>query len=159
MAPIRSERRATFAQPPAVVWAALTDVDAYRRWWPWLSDLDADQFEVGATWRCHVRPPLPYSLRFTLTLEEVESPRFAVATIAGDIEGHASVDLTDSSEGSGGTDLRLVSILRSSTRSLRLLADLGPPIVRFGHDWVLDSGLRQFRQRALGSDDDGLSAG
>lgn len=148
MAPFRSERRATFAEPPEVVWAALIDVGAYRRWWPWLTELDGDGFDVGATWRCHVRPPLPYSVRFTLHLEEVEPPRFAVATVAGDIEGHASLDLSEPS-GGAGTELRLVSVLQSATRTLRLLADLGPPIVRFGHDWVLDTGLRQFRERAL----------
>ena len=146
MAPFRSERRATFAEPPEVVWAALTDIGAYQRWWPWLTELEGDGFEPGATWRCHVRPPLPYTLRFHLHLEEVEAPRFAVATISGDIEGHASVDLA---AGPDGTDLRLVSVLQSATRTLRLLADLGPPIVRFGHDWVLDTGLRQFRERGL----------
>lgn len=154
MAPIRSERKATFDEPPAVVWAALTDVGAYRRWWPWLAELDGDRFEVGATWRCRVQPPLPYSVRFHLTIEEVEPRRYAVATVAGDIEGHASVDVADVADG-GGTELRLVSVLQSSRASLRLLADLGPPIVRFGHDWVLDTGLRQFRHRALGSEGNG----
>jgi uncharacterized protein YndB with AHSA1/START domain len=153
VAPIRSERLATFAEPPEVVWAALSDVGAYRRWWPWLTELEADGFDAGSSWTCRVRPPLPYSLRFTLSIEEVEAPRYAVATIAGDIEGHASLDLAP--DGNGGTNLRLVSVLRSSNRSLRLLADLGPPIVRFGHDWILDTGLRQFRRRALGSEGDG----
>jgi uncharacterized protein YndB with AHSA1/START domain len=145
--PFRSERQAAFAEPPATVWEALSDVGAYQRWWPWLTELDASEFAAGTTWRCRVKPPLPYSLRFTVTLEEVDAPRFAVATVAGDIEGHASIDLAAAPD--GGTDLRLVSVLRSSNTSLRLLADLGPPIVRFGHDWVLDNGLRQFRDRAL----------
>jgi hypothetical protein len=26
---------------------------------------------------------------------------------------------------------------------------MAPVMVRFGHDWVLDAGLRQFRRRAL----------
>jgi uncharacterized protein YndB with AHSA1/START domain len=153
VAPFRSERQAAFAEPPEVVWAALSDVGAYRRWWPWLTELDAAGFEAGATWRCRVRPPLPYSLRFTVTLEEVDGPSYAVATVAGDIEGHASLDLAGRAD--GGTDLRLASVLQSSNASLRLLADLGPPIVRFGHDWILDTGLRQFRRRALGPGGDG----
>ena len=152
MAPIRSERRASFEQPPEVVWAALVDVGAYQRWWPWLIELEAGGFEPGGTWRCHVRPPLPYSVRFTVHLEEIDAPRFAVATIGGDIEGHASVDL---SAGSDGTDLSLISVLQSARRTLRLLADLGPPIVQFGHDWVLDTGLHQFRERALGDRPEG----
>jgi uncharacterized protein YndB with AHSA1/START domain len=154
VAPFRSERRASFDEPPERLWAALTEVDGYQRWWPWLADLEVDGgFDVGASWRCQVRPPLPYSVRFALTLQEVEPPRFAVATIAGDIEGHASLDLTP--RPGGGTDLRLVSVLQSANRTLRLLADLGPPVVRFGHDWVLDTGLRQFRERALGSEGNG----
>lgn len=154
MAPIRSERRASFEQPPEVVWAALTDVGAYRRWWPWLTELEAEGgFAPGTTWRCLVRPPLPYSVRFTVHLDEVEAPRFAVATVGGDVEGHASVDLAAGPL--GGTELQLASVLGSARRTLRLLSDLGPGIVRFGHDWVLDTGLHQFRRRALGPDRSG----
>jgi len=69
VAPFRSERQVSFDEPPDRLWAALTEVDGYQRWWPWLADLEVDGgFDVGATWRCQVRPPLPYSVRFALTL-------------------------------------------------------------------------------------------
>ena len=32
---------------------------------------------------------------------------------------------------------------------LRTFAAVARPVVRFGHDWVLDTGVQQFRSRAL----------
>jgi hypothetical protein len=33
--------------------------------------------------------------------------------------------------------------------TLRLMSRVAAPIARFGHDWVLDSGARQFIARAV----------
>ena len=141
---IRSDRRYRFAVEPEALWDALARTDDYRRWWPWLRRLDGARFEAGAEWTCEVQPPLPYSLRFGLRLEEVEAPRFVTATVHGDITGHAALDVHPVV---GGSELRLVSTLAPASTVLRSIARLAPPIVRFGHDWVLDTGLRQFRRR------------
>jgi uncharacterized protein YndB with AHSA1/START domain len=144
---VRSDRRWRFDVAPDVLWAALADVDAYRAWWPWLRSLEGAAFAPGAEWRCVVQPPLPYRLTFALTLEEVEPHRFVTAEVAGDIVGHAAIDLVAVD---GGTDLRLVSTLAPRHPALRTVAGFAPAVARFGHDWVLDRGLAQFRRRALG---------
>ena len=140
---IRSDRRFRFAADPETLWDALARTDDYRRWWPWLRRLDGARFEAGADWDCEVQPPFPYALRFALTLEEVEAPRFVTATVRGDITGHAAIDVHPVGDGS---ELRLVANLAPSSAVLRALARVAPPVVRFGHDWVLDTGLRQFRR-------------
>ena len=144
---VRSDRRYRFASPPDVLWAAMTQVDAYQRWWPWLRAFDGTTFAEGATWRCVVQPPLPYTLRFSIRLEEVGGPRFVTASIDGDITGHAAIDVTPID---GGCELRLISTLSPRNAALRAVARVAQPLVRFGHDWVLDAGLRQFERRGLG---------
>ena len=64
-----SERSWCFGAPPDVVWAALAATGDYPTWWPWLTAFDADGLVAGGRWRCTVRPPLPYSVRFALDLE------------------------------------------------------------------------------------------
>lgn len=143
---VRSERHYRFDVGPLALWEAISRVEDYRRWWPWLRGLESASFDAGATWRCVVQPPLPYSLRFTLELEEVEAPRFVTATVAGDLTGHAAFDIAARY---GGSQLRLVSTLAPTSGVLRAVAAVAPAVARLGHDWVLDTGLRQFRRRAL----------
>ncbi len=111
-----------------------------------MTRLDADELAAGAVWRCTVQPPLPYALRFTITVDEVDAPRSASASVGGDIVGTATV--TVAAHPDGGTEVRLASALSPSNPFLRGIARVARPVVRFGHDWVLDAGARQFR-RAL----------
>jgi hypothetical protein len=143
---VRSDRRWEFDVDPPTLWAALSDISSYRRWWPWLAGLDADAFAEGERWRCTVQPPLPYQLRFGVHLDVVEAPTTAAATIDGDITGTATITVTAVDAGS---EIRLVSSLAPANPFLRGVARFAAPVVRLGHDWVLDTGARQFRSRAL----------
>lgn len=144
---VRSDRTWRFDADAPTLWSALTDVDSYRTWWPWLSRFEAAKgFEPGARWDCTVQPPLPYTMKFTLWLEEVSPCVSADATIAGDIEGTARVSLHPDG---AGTVVRLTSDLAPANRFLKQVAWVATPIVRFGHDWVLDTGAAQFRRRAF----------
>ena len=144
---IRSDRRHTFAMPPEQLWAAMARVEDYRDWWPWLRHLDATGLERGATWTATVQPPLPYRLRFELHLVAVEAPRLVVADVTGDIEGEARMEVSPTELGS---ELHLMSALVPTSRVLRTVAQLAEPVARYGHQWVLDTGLRQFRTTVLG---------
>jgi hypothetical protein len=143
---VRSDRRHRFPVGAEQLWDAVVRVQDYRTWWPWIGGLDDAAFAEGQRWRCLVRPPLPYVLRFDLVLEEVQRPRFVTATIDGDLAGHAALDIVPAP---GGSELRLVSALRPANGAMRAVARVAPALVAFGHDWVLDTGLRQFRARAF----------
>jgi hypothetical protein len=127
----------------------MTELGAYRRWWPWLSRFEGEAFAAGEAWRCAVRPPLPYVLRFTIRLDEIDPCRSAAATVDGDIVGTASLTLQPLDDGAA-TEVRLVSQLAPANPVLRQVARLAAPVVRMGHDWVLDTGAAQFRRQALG---------
>lgn len=143
---VRSDRTYLFRQPPEEIWAAIDSVDSYRTWWPWLRRFDAGGLEEGDHWSCTIRPPLPYVLRFEVALESVERPCRIEATVHGDLAGEATVSLDETSN---GCSVRLTSTLAPSRQPLRGIMRMTPWLARYGHDWVLDTGLRQFRRRAL----------
>jgi uncharacterized protein YndB with AHSA1/START domain len=138
---LHSDRRYHVAATREAVWARLTATDEYQQWWPWLREFEASGLASGDEWRCRIRPPLPYTLRFTIVLDEVDEPRTVAARIHGDIAGSARVELA---ERDGGCEIRLTSALSPRGRAARIMAELARPLARRGHDWVLDTGARQF---------------
>jgi uncharacterized protein YndB with AHSA1/START domain len=142
--PIESDDRFRFPVPRQVLWRTLGRVDQYPRWWPWLRDFDGQQLAPGQVWTCTVQPPLPYALHFAIRLDEVTEARRVVATVEGDIVGHARIELHDRRV---GCEVRLVASLAPADPVLRTAAALASPMVRYGHDWVLRTGARQFAAR------------
>jgi hypothetical protein len=143
---VRSDRRYRFPVAPDDLWERLGEVGDYRGWWPWLRHFDARALSVGDTWHCAVQPPVPYTLRFQIVLEEVEQPTRVAAGIEGDIVGRAHLEIAPAED---GAEVRLVSDLAPGNRYLQAVARVAAPVARFGHDWVLDNGARQFARRAL----------
>jgi hypothetical protein len=145
---IRSARRFEFDIERASVWAAMTRIDRYQEWWPWLHGFDGSTFSEGVRWRCVVKPPLPYMMHFDVILVEVVDHDFVRARIEGDITGWAQLTAVDHGF---GCEFRLISELSPASVALRLIARVARPVAAFGHDWVLDTGARQFRSVALHS--------
>ena len=126
------------------VWALISDMDNYRGWWSWLRVFEATALEVGDRWHCQVQPPVPYPVRFDLAIEEVRSPSYVRARVAGDVEGRASLSLEPSGADADATVATLRSTLAPGNAVLRAVARLAFPLARFGHDWVMAAGARQF---------------
>jgi hypothetical protein len=145
---IHSERHYRLGAGRPEVWRALTSVERYRSWWPWLEHFDGTAFESGATWSCVVKPPLPYRLRFRITLDEVREGEAARARVDGDIRGRAEIVLTAAQQ---GCELALCSELDAAGGAAKSLVRWMPWVAAFGHDWVIDTGARQFRAQALGT--------
>jgi uncharacterized protein YndB with AHSA1/START domain len=128
------------------VWQLISDVAAYQSWWSWLRLFDASGLFVGEEWRCEVQPPLPYPVRFRVAIDHTEAPMTVKARITGDVVGSAILTLEEDGE---RCVAHLSSSLAPGSATLRLVSRLAAPIARFGHDWVLDSGARQFIARAV----------
>ncbi len=142
----RSERSWDFAVGPGELWDLIVETDNYRSWWPWLQNLDVDGgFDSGALWRCRVSPPLPYVVRFHIHFRQVEPLVRVVTEVTGDVEGTAELSLAETDQGSTAT---LRSELAPANLLLRRVASTARPLVEWGHDWVLDTGQRQFLERA-----------
>lgn len=152
--PVNFETDRSYQLPvsPDELWQVLRQVDDYRSWWPWLRRFDAVALAAGEVWECLVHPPLPYRVRFAVVLEEVRAPGVLEASITGNVLGRARIEITDHPLGS---EARLVSSLRPSNGVLKMVGRLGGPVARFGHDWVLDRGAKQFIARALPRRDHG----
>ena len=142
---IRSDQTHVVERSVAEVWDAIGRTEDFRSWWPWLRRLDASGVIEGDEWRCTVQPPLPYVLRFTIEIDEVEDGRRVSAIVTGDIVGTAELWLSAVDD---GCSVRLASVLEPSNRALKLVSGLAPWMARFGHDWVVRTGLDQFRRRA-----------
>jgi hypothetical protein len=123
------------------VWDQICDVGNYRSWWPWLRRFDADALAPGEEWRCEVQPPLPYIVRFRVAIEEVKAPALVHARVLGDVVGDATLELEEAEQGCRAI---MHSALAPGNRALRLVSRFAAPLARYGHDWVLDSGARQF---------------
>jgi uncharacterized protein YndB with AHSA1/START domain len=147
---IETDRVERFAVPPAALWAAMSSTAEYRTWWPWLRHLEAEGLVAGDTWSAVVQPPLPYRLAFTIALEVVEAPVAVHAVVGGDLEGWARLEL--SPQDGGGCRLHLESALAPTAAFVQTVARFAPPVARFGHRWVLDTGLAGFRRHALRSE-------
>jgi hypothetical protein len=147
---ITSDRRHRFDVGPDELWAAITTVSDFPVWWPWLRRFDGSRLEPGERWDCTVQPPLPYTLRFTLEIDRVEPAALVTASVSGDLAGGARLEVRDLSGADGErSEIRLRSELAPTNRILRTVATVARPVVTFGHDWVLDTGVAQFRSRGL----------
>ena len=89
---------------------------------------------------------MPYLVRFSVMIEQVDAAVRVRATVGGDVVGHATLTLDEADMGCTAT---LDSSLAPGNTALRTVSRFAGPIARFGHDWVLDSGARQFITRAV----------
>jgi Polyketide cyclase / dehydrase and lipid transport len=131
--------------PRADAWSLISDVSRYRSWWPWLRGFDGAALAKGEEWRCQVQPPVPYLVRFGVVIEDVEEAARVEARVTGDVVGRATLTLEDDP---AGCMAELHSTLAPGNTALRVVSRFAAPVARFGHDWVLDSGARQFIARA-----------
>ena len=148
MAPFTFDRTWTFDVPPHELWQSLTEVDRYQSWWPWLRRIDTGgrPLEQGTVARCSVRAPLPYALDFTVTVLDAEPARRLVTSVTGDLEGPARLEIAPADDGSTASLIWTVELRAPLLRAASVVAR---PVMEWGHDWIVDNGVRQFRRKAL----------
>ena len=146
LAPFHFDRSFSFAAPPAELWSVLSRTGEFRRWWPWLRELSGDGLVAGGRSRCVVRAPIPYTLRFTVALTEIDPGRLVDAVVDGDLAGPARLELT--AAGAGST-VRLAWEMELRRPMLRTAARFARPVMEWGHDWVVATGVEQFLGHAL----------
>lgn len=144
--PFRYDRRFELALAPDALWALLEQTDSYVEWWSWLHSIEGGGLRAGDVADCVVRAPLPYSLRFTVRVEEVVPESLVVTRVDGDLVGPARLEIEPAGRGSGA---RLAWALELRVPLLRPLIGLARPAMRWAHDRVVDVGLDEFRRRAI----------
>ena len=134
-----------FPMPPAELWDELEHVEHFERWWSWLSDfrLDGDGLVDGAVLHGVVAPPLPYRMRLTVGLERCVRPSVIDAAVHGDLEGQAHLRLEPEGDGSRVDVQWTIEMMQ---RPMRVAAHVAHPLLRWGHDRVVDATVYSFRR-------------
>jgi len=147
--PFEFDRTWTFDVPTSALWDRLTDIEHFPQWWPWLRRFDTggDGLRAGTEADCVVRAPLPYALRFRVHVEDIVPERVVDARVTGDLDGPARLEVAPHGEGSSA---RLAWRVEVRAPLLRLGATFSRPVMEWGHQWVVDTGVEQFRRRGLG---------
>jgi uncharacterized protein YndB with AHSA1/START domain len=138
-----------FPQSPEGIWDALEQVDQFALWWPWLEDfrLEGDSLVAGAVLYGVVAPPLPYRMRVQIELTRCEKPAIIEALVHRDLEGEASVALC--SQGVG-THVEVAWTLEMMQRPMRLADRMAHPVLKRGHDRVVENTVAEFRRHLGG---------
>jgi uncharacterized protein YndB with AHSA1/START domain len=145
--PFRFDRTWALEADRDEVWAAVTRTEDFRCWWPWLRELTGDGLVPGGRSRCVVRAPVPYSLEFTVTVTDMVEGERVETVVDGDLAGPARLELRAAP--AGGSLVRLAWEVELRRPVLRGAARFGRPVMEWGHDWVVTTGVEQFRRRAL----------
>jgi uncharacterized protein YndB with AHSA1/START domain len=158
---VHTVRRFEIAAPLQAVWAAMTGVDRFRHWWPWLRAFEGTVLAEGERWACQLAPPAPYRLRVVLHLVEVVPARRVAAEVSGDVSGTARLDLRPiraTPEGPAGAghgpeacELVLESSLEAVKPVVRLACALLPGLAGRSHGAVVDAAVRQFAAQGVGA--------
>ena len=122
--------------------------DLFESWWTWLTDFRADEptFADGNVLHAVIAPPALHRLRVEARLRRCEKPRLIEGTIEGDISGPAVLRF---SEIPGGTCVKVTWSVTMRSPSLRVAARVAYPLMRSGHDYLIDLAVSRFRSKAL----------
>ncbi|MGH8973628.1 MAG: SRPBCC family protein [Acidimicrobiia bacterium] len=139
------EGRFDFAVPPQEVWSAVEHLEHFETWWGWLGEfrVEGDGLTAGSVLHGVVAPPLPYRMRLRVVLVECDPPHRIDAAVAGDLEGRARIVLEP--EGAG-TRARVAWEIEMMQRPMRVACRMAFPVLRWGHDRVVDATVAGFRR-------------
>jgi hypothetical protein len=145
---IRYRNTFFFPLPPAELWSVMERFDLFQSWWVWLADFRADQptFAGGNVLHAVVAPPALHRLHVEARLRRCAKPRLIEGEIEGDLRGPAVLRL---SETAGGTRVECIWSLALQSPPLRAAAHVAYPLMRIGHDHLIDLAVSKFRSKAL----------
>jgi hypothetical protein len=130
-----------FSSPPEAMWTAIEHSERFEGWWWWLGEfrLDGRGLVPGAVLHGRVSPPVPYQMQVHIHLEVCEAPYRIDAAVAGDLVGPAHLRLSPSG---AGTLAEVDWALEMMQRPMRMAARVASPLLRFGHDRVVEATVR-----------------
>ena len=146
--PFRFDGTFQFPVTPDRFWETISRTEDFPKWWGWLGAFDCNGLHEGAEARFDIRSPLPFPVRFRVTVDRLVPGRLVETTVQGDFLGPARLEVAP--DGSG-CSVRLSWTLEAGRPLLRVAGRIARPLLTWGQHQVIDMGMRQFRRRALGS--------
>jgi hypothetical protein len=137
-----------FPVPPSQLWETIERFEDFESWWAWLADFRADGIGLvsGNVLRGTVIPPVPYRLHLNVRLRRCDRPGLIEAAVGGDLSGRAVLRLEAAGQ---GTRAAVAWSVEMRSAPLRIAARVAYPLMRWGHDRVVDMAVSGFRRRAL----------
>ena len=137
--------RFSFPVPPQEVWSAVEHFERFETWWGWLGELrvEGPGLVAGSVLHGVVAPPLPYRMRLRVVLVACDPPRSIDALVHGDLVGHARLVLEPEGEGTRASVAWTIEMMQ---RPMRVAARVASPVLRWGHDRVVDATVAGFRR-------------
>lgn len=134
----------SFPVPPLELWDTLERLDQFERWWGWLGDLeiDGDGLQAGSVLHGTVAPPVPYRMHVDVELRRCVPGRSIDASVTGDLRGDAHLWMQPSAL---GTVTDVAWSLEMQQLPMRLAARIAFPLLRWGHDCVVEATVRGLR--------------
>lgn len=143
-----------FPLPPEQLWADVERFDRFEQWWGWLRGLrvEGSGLRDGTILRGVIVPPVPYRIAVHVELHGCRRPRRVDADVRGGLHGPARLRIHPSGSGS-----RVLIGWHFEMRqaAMRAAARVGYPLLRWGHDRVLDRAVAGYRRHL--HEDHGLS--
>ena len=138
--------RFSFPVPPQEVWSAVERFERFETWWGWLGELSVEGpgLVAGSVLHGVVAPPLPYRMRLRVVLVAVDPPRSIDALVHGDLVGNARLELEPEGEGTRASVAWTIEMMQ---RPMRVAARVAAPVLRWGHDRVVDATVAGFRRQ------------
>jgi hypothetical protein len=140
------ERTFVFDVTPNDLWDKLEHLAARNDFDGWLFHytLDGQPLQTGSALNAEITPPLPYRIRLTIEFVECNRPSDITMIFHGDVEGTGSVRLLPSDE---STHVTAAWKVEMKGRPMRTAARVAYPVVRWGHDRVVDATVWAFRRQ------------
>ena len=138
------------AASPAEIWEAIEHGERFEGWWAWLREFrfDGPGLRAGTVLRGVVDPPVPYRMRIRVQLDRCDPPSLIEATVRGDLEGRARLvfEAEDGSAPVPTTRAEVTWSIEMKQRTMRVAARVAHPLLRWGHDRVVDATVAGFRR-------------
>jgi hypothetical protein len=134
-----------FSLSPDELWSAIERTDRFSDWWIWLKDfhLTGDGLVPGSVLYGVVDPPVPYRMRISVEILRVSTGAEIDAGVHGDLEGAARLRLGRSGDGCRVEVDWEVEMMQTP---MRLASRFAYPLLRFGHDRVVEATIASFRR-------------
>lgn len=142
----------TFSFPVSIeqLWVTVARLDQFSSWWGWLHDytVEGSALEAGTVLHGVVAPPLPYRMHLDVVLGECVPEQSIDAEVHGDLEGVAQLIFDGDARSASAHATWTIEMMQ---RPMRLAARFAHPLLRWGHDHVVEATVDGFRHRALGA--------
>jgi uncharacterized protein YndB with AHSA1/START domain len=133
-----------FALSPEEMWDALEHTERFEAWWGWLREfrLEGNRLAPGSVLHGLVSPPVPYQMKVQVFIDEAVRPSLVEATVRGDLRGTARLQLRAEGPGARVEARWTVEMMQ---RPMRVAARVAHPLLRWGHDRVVEATVAGFR--------------